>query len=159
MKCTFIFLLVPGRKVFHFGLSSQAEMCCLMDTPLSLESRLLNGKRLLCPKLDDVRLLALFDLVLLCWQFQCGSRPDWQSIVRTLSRIQSMPVRGEGTPEVQRRSSSSPHCVKSHGPTLLVQPKSTRVHTELCSKGRGAVPLLQSRNCSWRLLENECCKT
>jgi hypothetical protein len=94
--------------VFHFGLSSQAEMCCLMDTPLSLESGLLNGKRLLCPKLEDTRLLALFDLVLLCWQFQCGSRPDWQTIIRTLSRIQIMPDRGEGTPEVQQSSPPPP---------------------------------------------------
>jgi serine/threonine protein kinase len=75
-----------------------------MDTPLSLESGLLNGKRLLCPKLEDARSLALFDLVLLCWQFQCGSRPDWQMIIQALSRIQVMPAQGKATPEVQRKT-------------------------------------------------------
>jgi serine/threonine protein kinase len=64
-----------------------------MDTPASLEQGLLLGKRLPRPKFDgkDQRLPILFDaLITSCWQFECGSRPDWQSIILSISNFQNL---------------------------------------------------------------------
>ena len=87
-----------------------------MDTPLSLERGLLNGKRLPRPNFghSDPQQRILFDtLVTSCWQFECGSRPDWRNILQNLNRIQSMSI-GIPSAEPSTHSPSMQHQSPQH---------------------------------------------